>query len=86
MAGPDAGRANAATALDVFRKYAAAEGNAISRAQFELNLADKIRLAGLWSDVPPLLRPSAAYNAKEACRLVEKELLAGLGSGGNGQR
>jgi len=79
------GGANAATVVDVFRKYVAAEGNAISRAEFEQNLAQKMKHAGFLSDLPPLLRPGVAYNAAEACRLVEKELLARLGSKGKAQ-
>lgn len=80
------GRANPATVVDVFRKYVAAEGNAISRAEFEQNLAQKMKHAGFSSDLPPLLRPGIAYDAAEAHRLVEKELLARLGSEGKAQR
>ena len=72
------GGANAATIADVFRKYVTAEGNAISRAEFEGNLAQKMKHAGFLSDLPPLLRPGIAYDAMAAYRLVEKELLARL--------
>jgi len=80
------GGANAATVVDVFRKYVAAEGNAISRAGFEQNLAQKMKHAGFLSDLPPLLRPGTAYDAAKACRLVEKELLVRLGLERKAQR
>jgi predicted nucleotidyltransferase component of viral defense system len=80
------GRANAATVVDVFRKYVAAERNAISRAEFEQNLGEKMKHAGFLSDLPPLLRPGVAYDPMEAHRLVEKELLARLGSDRKAQR
>ncbi len=76
------GGANAATVVDVFRKYMAAEGNAISRADFERNLTQKMKHVGFLSDLPPLLRPGIVYDATGACRLVEKELLARLGAKG----
>jgi predicted nucleotidyltransferase component of viral defense system len=74
------GSANAATVVDVFRKYVGAEGNAISRAEFEQNLAQKMKHAGFLSDLPPLLRPNIAYDMAAAHGLIEKELLARLGS------
>jgi predicted nucleotidyltransferase component of viral defense system len=72
--------ADAATVVDVFSKYVEAEGNAISRAEFEHNLTQKMKHAGFLSDVPPLLRPGIAYDAVEAHRLVEEKLLARLGA------
>ena len=80
------GGANAATVVDVFRQYVAAEGNAISRAEFEQNLAQKMKHAGFLSDLPPLLRPGIAYDVAEARCLVEHELLARLGLDGKAQR
>jgi predicted nucleotidyltransferase component of viral defense system len=80
------GGAKAATVVDVFRKYVGAEGNAISRAEFEQNLAQKMKHAGFLSDLPPLLRPGVAYDVVQAHRLVENELLARLESEGKAQR
>lgn len=80
------GGAKAVTVVDVFRKYVAAEGNTISRTEFEQNVARKMKHAGFLSDLPPLLRPGVAYDAAAAHRLVEKELLARLGSEGKTQR
>jgi len=74
------GRANPAAVVDVFRKYVAAEGNTMSRAEFEQNVALKMKHAGFLSDLPPLLRPGVAYDPMQAHRLVEKELLARLGA------
>lgn len=72
------GGANPAKVVEVFRKYMAAEGNAVSRAEFEQNLIQKMKHAGFLSDLPPLLRPGIAYDAVKAHRLVEKELVARL--------
>jgi predicted nucleotidyltransferase component of viral defense system len=80
------GRANPATVVDVFRKYVMAEGKAISRTEFEQNLAQKMKHAGFLSDLPARLRPGIAYDAAEARRWVEKELLARLASEGKAQR
>jgi len=80
------GRANPATVVEVFRKYVSAEGNSISRSEFELNLTHKMKHAGFLSDLPPLLRPGVAYDAMEAHRLVKAELLARLGSEGKTPR
>lgn len=70
------GRANPATIVEVFQKYLTAEGNTISRVDFERNLSQKMKHAGFLSDLPPLLRPGVAYDAKEAHRLIEAELVA----------
>ena len=64
--------------VEIFRKYLTAEGNQISRVTFEQNLAQKMKHPGFLSDVPPLLRPGLAYDAVEAHRLVEMELLSRL--------
>ena len=80
--GLTAGGANAATVADVFRKYVAKEGNSILRTEFEQNLALKMKHAGFLSDLPPLLRPGIIYDAAEAHRLVEAELLSRLGTDG----
>jgi predicted nucleotidyltransferase component of viral defense system len=73
------GGANAATVVSVFHKYVAAEGNVILRAEFEQNLALKMKHAGFLSDLPPLLRPGVAYDATAAYGLVVRELLPLLG-------
>ena len=79
------GGANAVTVVEVFHRYLAAEGQAISREDFEKNLIQKMKHAGFLSDVPPLLRPGVVYDAVEAHRLVERELLARLGTEGKAQ-
>lgn len=80
------GGANAVTVVDVFRKYVAAEGNTISRVEFEQNLAQKMKHAGFLSDLPPLLRPGVSYDAVEAHRLIGMELLARVGPEGKAQQ
>lgn len=70
------GHANPARIIDVFRKYLAAEGNRISRTEFERNLAQKMDHPGFLSDLPPLLRPGIPYDIEEARSLVEATVLA----------
>ncbi len=73
------GQANPSTVINVFHKYVSAEGTAISQAEFEQNLVRKMKHDGFLSDLPALLRPGITYDAAEAYRMVEKELLARLG-------
>jgi len=80
------GGANPATVVDVFCKYVAAEGNSITRVEFEQNLTQKMQHAGFLSDLPPLLRSGIAYDAMEAHRLIEQELLARLEPERNAQQ
>jgi len=70
------GRANPARIVDVFRKHLVAEGNSVSRTEFERNLAQKMEHPGFLSDLPPLLRPGVAYDIEEARRLVEATVAA----------
>jgi predicted nucleotidyltransferase component of viral defense system len=70
------GGANPDQVVEVYRKYLAAEGNAISRTEFENNLNQKMRHSGFLSDLPPLLRPGVVYNINEAYRLIQAELVA----------
>jgi hypothetical protein len=51
------------------------EGQAVSQKEFSRNLAQKMTHAGFQSDLPPLLRPGMHYDAVEAHRLVEAELI-----------
>lgn len=72
------GGANAATVVEIFRKYVAAEGNTISRAEFVQNLAQKMKHPGFLSDLPPLLRPGIVYDSVTAHQSIERELLGRL--------
>lgn len=72
------GGANAANVVKIFRKYLAAEGLAISRAEFERNLTLKMKHTGFLSDLSPLLRAGIAYDVMKAHQLVETELIARL--------
>jgi predicted nucleotidyltransferase component of viral defense system len=69
------GGANATRIAEAFHAYLKAEGHAVTAAQLRQNLAAKMSDAAFLSDVPPLLRPGIAYDAPEAHRLIERELL-----------
>jgi len=72
------GGANAVRIVEIFRKYMAAEGNLISRAEYTQNLTLKMQHTSFLSDLPPLLRPGIIYDMVEAHRLIYTELLAQL--------
>jgi predicted nucleotidyltransferase component of viral defense system len=76
------GGANAVKVVEVFRRYVAAQGNAISRLEYEQNLLLKLKHPGFLSDLPPLLRPGVVYDAAVAYQLVATKLLARLENGG----
>jgi hypothetical protein len=48
----------------------------ITCEEYSRNLGEKMRNDGFLSDVPPLLRPGLSYDAGEAYRLVEEQLIA----------
>ena len=58
-----------------FERYIAHEGNSVSRAQFEANLATKLQDDGFLRDVRPLLKPNVAYDATQAAESVHKSLI-----------
>ena len=62
--------------VEAFRKYLEAEGNRITRKQFEKNLHEKMLLRAFHEDLRPLLATVAGYDAEEAARRVTQELLA----------
>lgn len=73
------GGANAAKVVEIFKKYLAAEGKTISRAEFEQNMTQKLKHIGFLNDLPPLLRPGVTYDVMAGYQLVETELIARLG-------
>lgn len=73
--------------VTAFSAYMQAEGHAISRAQFEENLALKLRDERFRTDVVALLRVGFAWDPDEGGALVGRELVArlsGLGWKGGG--
>lgn len=59
-----------------FRRYMDAEGHAVSRGEFERNLAEKIALSSFVDDLRPLLAPGIHYDVAEAAGRIDRELLA----------
>jgi len=59
-----------------FNAYLKAGGQAISRAEFERNMADKLNSRVFISDLTPLLRDGTSYDVHEAAQLVGTRLIA----------
>jgi len=74
----DAGRADPPALLACFERYLAQEGRAITRAQFEENLAQKRAHPDFRDDVRSLLRPDFSWNFDAAMDTVLEDLVARL--------
>lgn len=72
------GGADPQRVIQAFGEYMDAEGHAVSRAEFEENLAAKVADGRFMQDVVPLLAPSVVWQPEEAVRLVGRELVARL--------
>jgi predicted nucleotidyltransferase component of viral defense system len=73
--------------VDCFQHYLRHEGAAVSRAEFEANLADKLKDDRFLSDIAPLLPPRSLWDLADAARYVQGELLVHLpGEPWKGQR
>lgn len=64
--------------VECFRRYMANEGNQVSRAEFEANLAQKLADPVFHSDLQPLLAAGVEWNVTEAADFVGRELLTRL--------
>jgi predicted nucleotidyltransferase component of viral defense system len=64
--------------VDCFNRYVDNDGTHISRAEFEANLAWKLKDAVFTSDIPPLLALGISFNAIEAHQRVREALLSHL--------
>jgi predicted nucleotidyltransferase component of viral defense system len=62
--------------VPAFRRYMEAEGNEVSRREFEKNLAAKVKTRLFAEDLRPLLAPGIRYDVTEAAVLVGDRLLA----------
>jgi predicted nucleotidyltransferase component of viral defense system len=63
---------------NAFSEYMAQEGHAVTRAQFEENLARKMRDPQFTADIGPLLAPGRTWDAAAAASLVSSRLVARL--------
>jgi len=61
-----------------FNHYLAHDGNSVSRAQFEANLADKLGSDAFLEDLSVLILPGVAYDPVVAAEVVQNELIAKL--------
>ncbi len=72
------GRVTPPTLLACFDRYLAEEGRAVTRAQFEENLAAKRTHPDFRDDVQPLLRPGLAWDVDAAVESVLEQLVTRL--------
>ncbi len=61
-----------------FTRYMEHDGKAVSRAQFEANLAEKLKSAVFLDDVQPLISTGVSYDPVAAAELVGNELVSRL--------
>ena len=72
------GRVTPPALLACFEQYLTEEGRAVTRAQFEENLAVKRRHPDFRDDVQPLLRPGLSWDLDDAVETVLEQLVTGL--------
>jgi len=73
-----AGRSTAVSAarvVECFSRYLEHDGKAVSRAELEMNLHEKLSDDTFLSDVSPLVAPGIEWTASDAARYVLTELL-----------
>jgi len=64
--------------VECFQRYMEAEGQKVTRAMFEQNLAEKQRDPTFGADLTPLLAAGHAFRFAEAMALVQQELVSRL--------
>ena len=64
--------------IDCFHRYLEHEGLAVSRAEFEENLNDKLRNRSFLGDIQKLLPRGVSYDVAEAAPLVSQRLITHL--------
>ena len=64
--------------IECFERYMQASKAAVSRAQFEKNLAAKVKSPAFSEDMKPLVRDHTAYDPTEAAALVSMRLVSKL--------
>jgi predicted nucleotidyltransferase component of viral defense system len=60
--------------VEAFHRYLEHDGLSVSRAEFEMNLHDKLADGTLLGDVVPLVAPGFAWDAAEAASYMQNEL------------
>lgn len=70
--------ADPARIVHAFQRYMDAEGARITRAMFEMNLAEKLSDPRFTADIGPLLAPGHAWQVEAAARRVGEALVARL--------
>ena len=64
--------------VECFQRYMDHDGLTVSRAEFEANLAAKLRTAAFREDVWPLVSADTTYDPTAAAELVRDELISKL--------
>jgi predicted nucleotidyltransferase component of viral defense system len=72
------GNAEPRRIVEVFQEYMEASGHRVTRRMFERNLASKMQDHGFLHDTDGLLRPGVVYNAQDAFKFVENDILDSL--------
>jgi predicted nucleotidyltransferase component of viral defense system len=72
------GTVEPARVIEGFLTYLKNEGVQVSRAQFERNLAAKVRDAAFLNEVRPMLAASLEYDPMAAVELIRTEFIARL--------
>jgi len=72
------GNAMSARIVECFQHYMDHDGRTVSRAEFEANLAAKLRTAAFREDVWPLVSADTTYDPTAAAELVRDELISKL--------
>jgi len=70
------GKATPETIVHTFRKYMESEALSVSQKEFKENLAKKITTRAFLADTDNIVRPAITYDAQEAYRLIDEQLLA----------
>ncbi|QSV45428.1 nucleotidyl transferase AbiEii/AbiGii toxin family protein [Geobacter benzoatilyticus] len=69
---------NPAQVVDCFLRYMEHEGHRVSRAEFEMNLGEKLRDPRFLEDIGPLLMRNSGWDLQKAAEFVMNELVARL--------
>jgi predicted nucleotidyltransferase component of viral defense system len=61
--------------VECFERYLEQDGKRITRAEFEMNLHEKLSDATFLSDIKPLIAPDVNWSAEDAAEYVRREIL-----------
>lgn len=68
-------KVNPGRVVDCFARYLEHDGKRVSRAEFEMNLHEKLSDATFLSDVAPLVAPDVIWSIDEAAGYVQRAIL-----------